>query len=117
MEPVKLKGRVNRVIDESGMTQSGKGWKKRTVIVDTGSKFSNLAPVTFFGDKVSQANVSEGEQVEVTLFLGGREYNGKYYPDLSGDKIEVLGKGSVPSAPPVEPATITNGSNDDDLPF
>ena len=115
MEPVKIKGTVKRVLEQSGTTSAGKTWTKKTLVIDNGSQYSNLAPVVFFGDKSQAVTAKEGDNVEVSLYVGGREYNGKYYPDLQGDSVTVSG-GAV-STPASQPVAQPVGEDLDQLPF
>ena len=108
----KLNGTVADVLNQSG-TSNGNDWKRTTVVVETNAKYNNLVPISFFN---SEFNVKKGDQVEVEYFVGGREYKGKYFPQLDGNKLDVVGAAATepPAAP--EPPVVEEDA-DDDLPF
>lgn len=115
MSTSNISGKVHKVIDETGTSKKGDSWNKRTVVVDNGSDFSNLVPIVFFGDKASSANCKEGDTINATFYVGGREWQGKFYADISGNTLEVTGSSNVPPKP--QPAMASAPSDEDDLPF
>ena len=92
---------------ESGTSKGGKDWQKRTALigyVNGSGQYAKdvVAPFTFFGKIVAETEkYVEGEEVKITYNIESREYNGKYYIDLSAYKIELIGekKSSVANAP------------------
>jgi hypothetical protein len=102
-------------------TVGDKGFTKRLLVVRTESQYDNLIPVELKKDKTSLADgLKVGQSVTVHVNVGGREYNGKFYPSITGWKIEA-GQSAPPqnqsaplakqSAPPVE------DNDPDGLPF
>jgi len=110
----KMSGKVHTVINDSGTTKKGDPWNKRTVVIDNGSDFNNLIPIVFFGERMENAVCNEGDNVDVTFYVGGREWQGKYFADISGDKLDVVGGQSAPKPTP-QPAIVED--EDDSLPF
>ena len=86
-----------------------KGFKKRLVVVITPGDYPQEIGLEFTQDNVDKLDaVKVGEEVTVGYNLRGREYNGKYYVNLNGWKID---KGEAQQAAPA-------GADDDDsLPF
>ena len=61
--------------------------------------------VSFFGDKIkSLRDIEEGAEVNVSINLSSREYNGRYYHNIDGWFIAKLSEQTV-------------GATDEDLPF
>ena len=98
---------------------------KQTVVIDNGRKYQNLAPVNFFGadavEIVASAQVRSGDKVEVDVYIGGREYNGKFYADIAGQDIRVIDK-TPPEFQDAPPITDDSGKDEidqqlDDLNF
>jgi hypothetical protein len=81
----KVKGKVLNVSTKTGNGKNGE-WKNTTVVVETSSNFNNTVPISFFNKEV---NVKEGDEVEVDVYIGGREYNGSYYSQIDGNEISV----------------------------
>lgn len=118
---VEVKGTVYKVLEQSGTSQAGKDWTKKTVVVKTNSQYDNLVPFEFFNKEVEAV---EGLSVTVTGYVGGSEWKGKFYPSIKGDQVSSLSpsspqpSGMQPSQeftpPPVPQPTEEETS---DLPF
>jgi hypothetical protein len=92
-----------------------KGFKKRLLVVTTQEQYPQQIPMDFVQDKVSLLdNFSVGDTVKVGINLRGNEYNGKYYLNAQGWRIEKVGESQ---AAPFEPAGELVQGVDDDLPF
>ena len=109
-----IKGKVIKVDVQSGTSAKGE-WKKTTVVVQTPNQYRNTIPVDFF----VEVSTNVGDEVEIHLDIEGHEYNGKYYPDLSGKQLTVLSSGgSTPAnTPPTEEADVPATGEDSELPF
>jgi hypothetical protein len=70
-------------------TVGDKGFTKRLLVVRTDQQYDNLIPVELKKDKTALADgLKVGQSVTVHTNIGGREYNGKFYPSITGWKIE-----------------------------
>jgi len=90
---------------------------KYTIVLDTTEKqeYPKILAITFAGksaEKVVEHNLVAGTKVKIAFDVESREYNGKYYTDAKGYKIEVLGSkvAQVDTTRQLAPAN-------DDLPF
>ena len=124
----------------SGVSSQGNEWKKITFVVtyqeegSNGATYDYDAPFTLFGkDKVDNFKYNIGDKLKVLFDIRGREWQGKWYPDLSAYKTELFEANpqaaqQAPSQQPTEatatasqaPAaqpTQTEEANADDLPF
>ena len=64
-------------------------FKKREIVIDTGGEYPQQVKFEFTQDNVDRlSNYKIGETVTIHFNLRGREYNGKYYTNLQGWKIE-----------------------------
>lgn len=104
-----IKGKVVELQRETGTSAKGE-WFKNLVVVDNGNKFNNLIPISFFGMDVDCA---KGDEVEVSFYVGGREYKGKYYAQIDGHELKVLEGRPTP----VPEVSAPIGDEDDGLPF
>jgi hypothetical protein len=104
-----MTGLVHRVLDEQTFAS---GFRKRDLILtnDLGEnpKYPKFVPFTFKRDRADTiGGLRQGQRVKVVFALEGRENNGRYYPDITGIKVEMLGGESTETPPPA----------DDDAPF
>jgi predicted membrane GTPase involved in stress response len=62
----------------------------QTIVIDIKQKFDSLIPIDFIGsDKVEMLeSISEGQDVAVEFYVGGREWQGKYFVSLKGQDIQ-----------------------------
>jgi hypothetical protein len=91
------------------------GFTKRTLVVHNGSEYDPLVPIEFKKDKGGLLDrLKVGQTVAVSINLGGREYNGKYFPSVTGWKIEAETQ-AAPVSAPVAASPVADG--DCDLPF
>ena len=66
----------------------------------------SIVQVKLFGKAKNQAesHVSIGDFVQIDGTLEGREYNGKFYMEVSAFRLSVIKRGSSPVSPRPEPA-------------
>lgn len=94
-----IRGRVIAVADVQE-SQSGK-FRWRTVAVETGYKYSNPIGVRFTQDNVAKLDgIRTGDSVVIKYRLDGREWNGRYFVDVTGTDIECPQQESAPRATP-----------------
>ena len=98
---------VKKLERETGVSKAGKSFEKQSILVEqSGTEYNKEVVVCFFGDKIkSLRDIEEGSDVNVSVNLSSREYNGKYFHNINGWSIAKLGQETVS---PV---------NEDDLPF
>ena len=76
-----------------------------------------------WGDKIGEFNLQQGENVEVSVDLESREYNGRWYTDVKAWKVskDSIGTDNAYASKDQGNNDIGNGSNlsldGDDIPF
>jgi hypothetical protein len=101
-EKIDVKGVVETILD---IQEFASGFKKQTLVIDTGGKFPQMVAIDFAKEKIELlANIVEGQEVTVGVNIRGNEYNGKYYVSLAGWKLDAGANG-------------TTGNDLDDVPF
>jgi hypothetical protein len=94
-----------------------KEFKKRQLVIKTDSQYPQSIPVDFTQDKCSILDsYSLGEFVNVSVNVQGTEWQGKYYVNLQGWKIE-KGEQEKSSASFMPDREISKTQAEDDLPF
>ena len=98
---------ISKLPRETGVSKTGKSWEKQSILVEqAGTDYNKEVVISFFGDKIkSIRDVEVGSDVNVSINLSSREYNGKYFHNIDGWFCAKLGQETVS---PV---------NEGDLPF
>lgn len=123
---IEVTGKVHKVLEE---TVGQNNTQKRTVIVLVDDNYAPYLPVTFIGKSYDKATCKEGDEVTISVNLGGREWQGKYFPSINGWKVDVHNHSSSPEPqegiqpnpnfqnPTTPPTPNPLDDEDDDLPF
>ena len=104
-----LKGKVHQLLEiEKGISKSDKEWEKQTLVIDNGDQYNPYQAISFFGDKkvALLAELKKGQEVEVSINLSSKEFNGKWYSGIDGWKVDTIGDAPTPE-----------NEDEEDLPF
>lgn len=121
-----------------GISKAGKPWKKREWVLETFGNWPRRVKFQFFGDR-ADANVLEvGKCYAVGIDIESREFNGRWYTDVSGYSTREIADpamggapqfsgepapaynpsaGGAPFQPASQPFAAPEGDQSDDLPF
>jgi len=99
-------------------TVGNNGFTKRLIVVKTEEQYPQLIGIDFVKDKTSILDSYKvGQSVKVSINIRGNEYNGKYYVNLQGWRIEnVQDAPNVPLPSKQDDARLVEAEADD-LPF
>lgn len=98
---MEIQGKIIRDLGEqSGTSRAGNAWKKHEYVLETHDTYPKQICFNLFGDRADQYVCSVGEEITLSFDLSSREYNGRWYTDVSGWKIE---KGAPAAAPAPAP--------------
>ena len=125
---MEVSGKVKVVGEEQQVSPT---FRKRELVVTTDEQYPQSIMIEFVQDKSDLLNsVAVGENVKVSINLGGREWvnpqgETKYFNSIKGwriEKIQSESPGATPMAPmpaaeAFAPATNFNEEEHDDLPF
>ena len=108
---MRVEGKLVKILtQETGVSKTGKEWKKQSIVIEQEKDYNKEVVVTFFGDNISNLQSKKvGERISCDINLSSREYNGKYYHNIDGWKC------SLYSSSNDNIAAIEEGN--DDLPF
>ncbi len=112
-----LTGKVKLIFDSKTFNS---GFTKREMVVTVeDGKYPQEILVEFVQDKVSLLDsLSPGQEVTVTFDIRGREYNGRYFNNLQGWKIEAQSEGAAaPYGDEAPPFPSPDDFGDSDIPF
>ena len=102
----------------SGTSQSGKDWRKATVIIDQeDGSYTETYAIQAFDDKIDVVGRYVGEKVDIKFTIKAREYNGRWYNDLRFQYVSPVEQEKPAQAPAPKPAPAKEDDPDGDLPF
>ena len=113
--------------EQSGTSKSGNAWRKREYVLETQETYPKKVFFNFFGDRVTQYPLNVGDVVKISFDINSREFNGRWYTDISAWKSEPA---AAPAPAPAAdaPAAMPGGYEnvptppapqgpEDDMPF
>ena len=120
---VEIKGKIIEILPEkSGQSANGE-WRKQEYILETDTSYPKKICFMAWGDKIGEFNLQQGENVEVSVDLESREYNGRWYTDVKAWKVsrDSMGADNAYANRGQDNSEIENGSRlsleGDDIPF
>ncbi|MDR2036422.1 MAG: DUF3127 domain-containing protein [Bacteroidales bacterium] len=119
---MEIKGKlVEKLMPQTGQGKNGE-WKKQDIIIETEGTYPKKVCITIWGDKVDVASLVEGSMLNVSFDIESREFNGKWYTNVTGWKVDPVNLNQNSSElPPLEmyqnDPISPEGENVDDLPF
>lgn len=120
---LEIQGRLaQKLQQESGVSKAGKQWSKQGFVVQLEGKyprdlqidvFNNTEMTTFIND------TSIGTVLKCNINIDSKEFNGKWYHNVTLWKAEVVrGEENVPEPIAQNPPNQIDGTGDDsDMPF
>ena len=122
-----ITGRLYKIFDTEQIKET---FRKREIVVEQqDGQYPNYVKIELTQDRTGLIDgYAEGDEVTVSFDLRGREWNGKFFTNLNGWRIQRAGgqpaapQGGAPAqaphaAPAQEPAQFESGATKDDLPF
>lgn len=116
-----LTGKIKKIFDRQDFPS---GFYKQEFVVTTDERFPQDIKLDCLKEKVEMlSGLDEGSPVKVSFDIRGREWNERYYVDLSAWKVEAAsGEDAVESGParlaqPAEDPASYGIEDDEDIPF
>lgn len=123
---IEIKGRIKLITDTQEFGRSA--FKKRQVVIVTDDKYPQDIAIDFVQDKTAVLDkYAEGQLVTVGINIRGNEYNGRYFVNLQGWKINADEDDNSPASAvtkykqepelPNEPEKPEEDNDDSGMPF
>jgi len=115
---MEITGNVLEILPlQSGESKNGK-WQKQDFILETGGQYPKKVCISVWGEKIEQFKLATGEEIEVSINLESREFNGRWYTDVKAWKMERAGQ-APPAQPDLNEIPLPGPEDEpaDDLPF
>ena len=105
---MEIKGTLIKKLDlQTGESKAGKEWSKQSFIIEQDDKYSTKVCIDVMGDKIAEFEKMEiGNCYDIGVNISSREYNGKYYTNINGWRVN----NKLASKNEIE-------DNNEDLPF
>ena len=88
---MKITARVNEVLEiQSGTTKAGKEWKKQGVLVHQFNEFKDELLIDLWNDNI--VDLDDGKTYDFDITIKSREWNGKYFTNVSCNSISPANK-------------------------
>lgn len=128
---MEVTGRVIAVLaEQGGVSKTGNEWKKQEYVIETQEQYPKKVCFQLFGaDRIAQAAIQAGEIITVHIDIESREYQGRWYTNINGWKVDrpaaeaaapaggaATLANTVPAGAPVAP-DFPPANPVDDLPF
>lgn len=119
---METKARLTQITNASEGTSAKGAWRKATAIFETQEQYPKTIAVDFFNAKLDEVTkIPLGTVCTVKFDISSREFNGKWYTNLSGFGIEPQAQQQPQQQSldkPIPPLDQQEGIDEnDDLPF
>ncbi len=120
---MEISGKIIQVLEEKSGTSAKGGWRKQEYILETQEQFPKKVCFMVWGDKIDDFSIKQGQELEVSIDVESREFNGRWYTDVKAWKVAQKGGASAAPAsdgtplPEEEPLGLDEQDGFDDLPF
>lgn len=74
--------------ETTGTSKAGNPWKKKEWVVETFGQYPKKVKVQCFGDKSDGMNLEPGRDYILSVDLESREFNGRWYTDVSVFRVQ-----------------------------
>lgn len=102
---MEIQGKIVRDLGEtSGTSRAGNAWKKHEYVLETHDTYPKQIAFNLFGDRADQYPCTVGEEVTLSFDINSREFNGRWYTDISGWKVEKGAPAASAAAPAPAPS-------------
>lgn len=122
---MELKGKIIQVMPaQSGVSQkTGNSWMSQSYLIEIPGQYPKKCVFRVFGeDRIKQFDLKPNDDVTVSIDIDAREYNGKWYNDIScyrvsRDEAQQPAPQAAPSQPTQQDIFPPEQPAGDDLPF
>ena len=111
---MEITGKVTNVLPaQSGTGKNGNEWVKNGFVIQTQGEYPKIVCFSVMGkDRWEKMNIQVGMTYNVSFDVESREWNGKYFTELTAWKTMAIGGQAA-----THPAPAPQGSNTDNPPF
>lgn len=108
---MKIDGKVVHILEELGGEGKRGPWRKQDFVVEIPGDYPKAVCCTMWGDNIDAFALQVGDDVSVSIDIKSREYNERWYTDVTAWRLDKRAASSAPAPPPM------SSHPGDDLPF
>ena len=88
-DSIKVSGIIHALPEAVQVTEK---MRKQNLVIRTEGQYPEVIAVEFLNDKIDLLHgLAEGQKVDVSVNVRGREWSGRYFVSLAGWKVEQVG--------------------------
>lgn len=85
-----IKGKITQVLPvQSGEGKKGQ-WKRQQVIIEIPGPYPKSICVSVWGSLINESILIVGNNLDISIDIESKEFNGKWYTDVKAWKIELV---------------------------
>jgi len=90
---MEIKGKIIQVFDKvTGTSKTGNTWAKQEFLIEYGnSQYPKKFVFHLWGDKIDQYALQQGDDVQLSIDIDSREFNGRWYTDVRAWNVQKAG--------------------------
>lgn len=90
----------------TGTSKSGNAFRKQEYVIETDGQYPHKVAFSVMNDKIDAAAIQLGHVVEIEFDAESREYNGRWYTNLTAWKVVNRGVVNTPASAPVQAVPV-----------
>jgi hypothetical protein len=114
---MEITGKVIKILPLVTGTSKNGTWKKQEFILETAAQIPRKICFSLWGDKIDQANLSDGDEAEVMFDLESKEFNSRWYTEAKAWKVVRKSAKTATSSMEEPPPEYYESAADDGMPF
>ena len=119
---MEISGKIIELLPEKSGESANGGWRKQEFILETEAQYPKKICFMVWGDKIDEFKIRQGENLEDSIDVESREYNGRWYTDVKAWKVSRHGSDANSSQSFINedrntPPIADNSFDSDDIPF
>lgn len=85
---MEISGKIIAVLPlQCGVGKNGTEWKKQEYIIQTSDQYPKKCCFTVWGSKIDEFGIQMNQDLDISINIDAREYNGKWYNDIQVWKV------------------------------
>lgn len=115
---VTVTGKVVAALERrSGVSSAGKEWASQDFVIEEANSDDKIKFNVFGADNLANYNLKVNDEVEATIVVTAREYQGKWFIDARAIHCQVLSPANASTTAPATSVIPDVNPNIGDMPF